>query len=435
VDCGPSQSGASLRILKARGFSLVLGPRLTCPGARLLSGVSPGRLRYSPVVKLTRAEVKAAFAIDSFVDSPGLTEQLAAVQGIRLDSWNPPSIREALSVPAVFRAVSLISNTVGMLLMEAFRDGVKLEEQPTLVTRPGIDGTPRDFWRDSAWGLATRGEFLWRIVDRNLEDNRARKLMILPPAEVTVSWDKIIPFMRIYKWRNMDLDPQDVVHGFFARDPWGLRGFGPLQLCGAALSAAVEAEEWAARFFSEGGIPSVVLKYATKLDPKEAKRLLAQWNEKKGNIARVVDMGLDLQDSQINPEQGQLLESRQHSSGNAATMFGINGHLLNYAQSGSSLTYQNVGEVFVDFVRTTLAGGYMVPIEDAVSDLLPRGQSSRFNADELYRADIKTQAEVYKTLVDAGMQQEEASRRAGFDQSAELASMPLQSVPRIEVPQ
>lgn len=404
-------------------------------------------MRYSRAVKFLRAHQSTEFAIDSFVDSPGLTEQLAAVMGIRLDSWSPPNLRDALSVPAVFRAVTLISNTVGMLLMEAFRDGQRLADQPTVVTRPGIDGTPRDFWRDTAWNLATRGEFLWRIVDRTLEDNRARKLMILPPAEVTVKWDTRLPFMRRYRWRDMDLDTADVVHGFFARDPWGLRGFGPLQLCGAALSAAVEAEEWAARFFSEGGVPIAVLIAQGKLTKEEAVKIRKQWlgthveaddpdyRQPRGNAVRVTDMGMKPEAFQINPEQGQLLESRQHSSGNAATMFGINGHLLNHAQSGSSLTYQNIGEVFVDFVRTTLAPGYMVPIEDAVSDLLARGTTARFNADELYRADIKTQAEVFSTLITAGMEAGEASRRAGFDISAELAPMPLQSVPRIEVPQ
>jgi phage portal protein BeeE len=139
---------------------------------------------------------------------------------------------------------------------------------------------------------------------------------------------------------------------------------------------------------------------------------------------------------QVNPEAAQLVESRQHSSGNAATMFGLNAHLLNYSSPGSSLTYQNVGEVFVDAVRTSIKPGYMVPIEDAVSDALARGTTARFNTDELFRADIKTQADVYSTLVTAGMQAEEAARRVGFDESAELAPMPLQSIPTgIEVPQ
>jgi HK97 family phage portal protein len=259
--------------------------------------------------------------------------------------------------------------------------------------------------------------------------------MILPPPEVSVSWNKDVPFQRDYRWRDLKLNPLDVKHGFFARDPWGLRGFGPLQMCGAALSAAVEAEEWAARFFAEGGVPQTVIKVPGKLAPGEATTLLKQWLGEKGNTARVVDMDANPEAHQINPEQGQLLQSRQHSAGNAATMFGINGHLLNYAQSGSSLTYQNIGEVFVDFVRTSLAPGYMTPIEDGISDLLVRGTTARFNVDELYRADIKTQADVYSTLKTAGMADEEARRRAGFDQSAELAAMPLQSVPSVEVPQ
>lgn len=384
-------------------------------------------------MKMTRGEVARAF-IDSFTDHPGLTEQLAAIQGIRLDSWSPPSIREALSVPAVFRACTLISNTVGMLLMEAFRGAIKLPEQPTLVTRPGIDGTARDFWRDTGWSLASRGEYLWRTVDRNA-DGSPRKLMILPPGEVVVAWDARLPFLRNYTWRSQELDRADITHGFFARDPWGLRGFGPLQMCGAALSAAVEAEEWAARFFSEGGVPSTVLKSPTRLAKADVDKIREQWLERDGNTVRVVDLGLDVAAHQINPEQGQLLESRRLSAGNVATAFGINGHLLNYAQSGSSLTYQNVGEVFTDFVRTTLAPGYLVPIEDGIGELLPRGTSARFNTDELYRADIKTQSEVYATLITAGMAAEEAAQRAGFDNSAELQSAPLQSVPAIEVPQ
>lgn len=403
---------------------------------------------YNAPVRFLKSQQVQAFAIDSFVDSPGLTEQLAAIQGIRLGSWNPPSIREALSVPAVFRACTLISNTVGMLLMQAFRDGRLLADQPALCTRPGLDGTARDFWRDTAWGLATRGEFLWRIVDRNLEDNRPRKLMILPPAEVQVAWNTRVPFLREYRWRDMELNPQDVIHGFFARDPWGLRGFGPLQLCGAALSAAVEAEEWAARFFSEGGAPATVGKVPGRLTRDESLRLKDQYLQRGdyapgegqvasvGNTFRVADSGMDIVSHQVNPESAQLLESRQHSSGNAATMFGLNAHLLNYSNPGSSLTYQNIGEVFSDAVRTSIKPGYMVPIEDAVSDALARGTTARFNTDELFRADIKTQADVYSTLVTAGMQAEEAARRVGFDESAELAPMPLQSIPTgIEVPQ
>ena len=394
-------------------------------------------------MNLTRQQLRHQFAIDSFVDHPGLTEQLAAVQGIRLDSWSTPSIREALSVPAVFRAVSLISNTVGMLLMQAFRNGALMAEQPTLVVRPGIIGTPRVFWRDWAYGLATRGEKIIRIIDRD-DDGKARKLMLLPGREVHVEWNTRLPWEKLYRWRDLPIPSADIVHSTFLEDEWALRGMGPLQMCGAALSAAVEAEEWAARFFSEGGVPAVVGKVPGRINKTEAQRLRDQYLNPDGdgtsraNSFRVADSGMDIDALQINPEQAQLVDSRKHSAASVATMFGMNGHLLNVSESGSSLTYQNIGEVFVDFVRSSLAPNYLVPIEEAISDLLPRSQVAHFNVSELYRADLKTRADVFSTLTTAGMPDVEAREKAGFDQSAELAPITAQDDPlpitRTEVP-
>ena len=183
-------------------------------------------------------------AIDSFMDHPGLTEQLLAVQGLSTTRWNPPSVREAMTVPAVFRAVTLIANVTGSLLMQAWRNGRLMETPPPLVSRPGVFSTPRDFFRDTAYSLASYGEYIWWIVDRD-EANMARKFLLLPPGEVQVRWNEDFRLMREYTWRNKKLDAADIEHGTFAREPGGLRGMGPLQMCGAALSVAVEANEWA----------------------------------------------------------------------------------------------------------------------------------------------------------------------------------------------
>ena len=135
---------------------------------------------------------------------------------------------------------------------------------PRLVKRPGAISIPRDFFRDTAYSLATRGEFIWWVVDRD-DEGLARALLLLPPGEVQVDWNQDFPLIRTYNWRNKKIDTDDIEHGFFMRDVSGLRGFGPLQMCGAAVSAAVEADEWAARFFTRGGVPSVVLETAANL--------------------------------------------------------------------------------------------------------------------------------------------------------------------------
>ena len=88
-------------------------------------------------------------------------------------------------MPAVFRAVSMISTLIGSLTLEAWRNGVKMPVPPALVSRPGVFSTPRDFFRDTGWSLATYGEFIWWVVDRD-DEGMARRMLILPPGEVQV---------------------------------------------------------------------------------------------------------------------------------------------------------------------------------------------------------------------------------------------------------
>ena len=374
-------------------------------------------------------------AIDSFTEYPGLTEQLLAVQGLASDTWSPPSIKEALGVPAVFRAVSLIANTIGMLSMQAFRNGMLMQVTPQLVQRPGVFTEPDEFWRDTGYSMATRGEFLWWVADRD-SDGLASKLLLLPPKEVTVEWDDRMPLLRKYRWRDKPIAASDIVHRVYLREPGGLRGYGPLQVCGAALSAAVEADEWAARFFARGGSPSTVIRVPGKLTPTEAEKMKSDWLKVAGNEVRVIDSNGDPQPFQINPENAQLLQSRQFSAGAVATMFGINAHLLNHAQAGSSLTYQNIGEVFTDFVRSSLSPNYLSPIENAMSALLTRSTVARFNTGELYRADLRTRADVYNTLKQAGMEDTQARIESGIDISAEVqpVAAPLEPISREAVP-
>lgn len=372
-------------------------------------------------------------AIDSFVDHPGLTEQLLAIQGLSLTSWTPPSIREAMTVPAVFRAVTMIANLIGSFTMEAWRNGQKMEIAPRLVSRPGVFSTTRDFYRDTAYCLASRGEYIWKVVDRD-DEGMASKLLLLPPHEVQVTWDEDFPLMRQYQWRNKKQDAADIEHGTFAREPGGLRGIGPLQICGAALSVAVEADAWAARFFKRGGTPSTVLNSPVQLTAAESERLVDQWLLREGNEVRVASGGVKPESYQIDPEGAQLLQSRQYSAAQVATMFGMDAELLNAAISGSSITYQNVGQRLDNFIRITLGPNYMEPIEHGISERLTRTTVARFATTTLLRADIGTQANVYKTLVDAGMDAAQAASIAGIDSLVDTLPVPAPEPVRIEVP-
>ncbi len=202
-------------------------------------------------------------------------------------------------------------------------------------------------------------------------------------------------------------------------EPFALRGSGPMQICGAAVSVSVEAQDWAANFYAEGGLPSVVIKHAAELDGTadedgytEADRLRNQFMEKAHNVPRVIDQNIESIDYMQPGERGaQMLESRQHQNGEAARMFGVPGSLLEYQAQGSSLTYQNLEGEFTKFIRVCLQPLYLEPIEQAMSDLMPRSMSSRFNVEGFLRADIKTRFDVHKIAIESGVYDPEYARQ------------------------
>jgi HK97 family phage portal protein len=210
---------------------------------------------------------------------------------------------------------------------------------------------------------------------------------------------------------------RDFLQLVYARD--GLRGVGPLQLCGAAISVAVEAQEWAANFFMEdGGHPSIVIKSAVELgeDPvtgdSEADLLRDQWMSKPHNTPRVIDPSIEsIEEHGVNAQGAAMLQARGYQNAEVATMFNMDSTLLNAAISGSSVTYQNVGTKYEDFLRGCLRPNYLEPIEQTMTDLLTRSTVARFNTAALTLADIKTRYDVYGVGIDKGIIDSAEARR------------------------
>ena len=335
------------------------------------------------------------------LDPTDFETQLATLRNRMARQWRAASITEALGVPAIYRCVTLIANTVGSLALEAFRNGQRLpqDQAPRLIVRPNPFTTPREFFRDVSYCLATRGEALLWVAARDV-DGVALSVYPMPPQEVTFEETVYQPLRPVIRWRNTQIPNEDVVHIVMSREPGVRRGSGPLQACGAAISVSVESQEWAANFFAMGGLPPALIKSAVKLSEQEAQDLKLQWAETANNMPKVIDpMIEDVKQLQWDEQAAQFNDARLYQVGDAARMFGIPGNLVEYSSPGSSLTYQNISEVYTAFLRTCLAPNYLEPIEQAMSDLLTRSTVARFNVDGLLRADIKTRFDVYESGV------------------------------------
>ena len=369
-----------------------------------------------------------------------LDAQLSALWNKRAGPFRVPSIQEALGVPAIQRAVSMISNTVGTLSIQSYRNGAPTVDVAALLARPDPYSTPGAFYRDSAYNLATRGECVWWIARRDADDLPI-SLVVVPLAELNIDPNTDDRLRPIYRWgatESTRFSPAtrtgQFVHVTYLKEPGSLRGVGPLQLCGVAASVAVEAQDWAANFFAEGGYASTLLRASRDLGvdvdtgENEADLLRRQWLEQAQNQVRVVDPFVeDVVQPKIDAAGATMLEAREFQNGDAARMFGIPGALLEYSVAGSSLTYQNIAEVYTQFVRTTLAPNYLEPMEQALTDLLPRSTIARFDVTGLQRADMKTRYETWQIGIESGIVTPEyAQQQEGIiPGSVELAPVPF----------
>jgi HK97 family phage portal protein len=358
---------------------------------------------------------------------PTMEQQLDTIRNRGRMTFRTANVEEALSVPAIFGAVSLIANTVGSLSLEAYRRGVRMdmEDAPRLIQRPNPFTTLRVFLRDTAYHIASRGESWWWVAARDPDDTPL-SLYPVAPWEIVVTANDANRLRPEIRWADRVMRNEDMIHITYLRDREGLRGVGPLQLCGAAVSVAVEAQDWAANFFS-GALPSLIGTTEEMLTDDELAALDKQWLEKAPNLPRWLGAGVTMDETPFDPQKAQLNDARLFNVGDVARMFNMPGSLIEYQMAGSSLRYQNQEHIWTDFQNRCLNPHYLEPIQAEISDLLTRSTVARFNMTHLLRADPKTRMEVHQMAIASGIYDAEyAARDEGvLPGNVDFAPVPL----------
>jgi phage portal protein BeeE len=262
---------------------------------------------------------------------PDLDTQVAAIRDRTRPIGRRASIAEALSVPAIQRAVTLISHTVGSTSMQGWRNGSPMPETPIVLARPNPYETPYDHYRDVAFNRATRGETILWIANRD-SDGYPLALVNVPPWEVQVQANPANRLRPTYYWggpekpgtikgtRYSVANPEGAfVHIMYHRDASGLRGEGPLQMCGLAIGVAVEAMQWASNFYTSGGTPPIVVHSASELDVTvdpvsgltEAQTFKRDWMAGNPNEPKIVDPNVEsVEQFEFNTAGAQMLDGR-----------------------------------------------------------------------------------------------------------------------------
>ncbi len=318
-------------------------------------------------------------------------------------------LADALRLPPVIRARTLLTSQAAQLTATMYRGGVPAPEQPLIVTRPGLT-TRQEFIAQTVAGLVDVGCAYWRPFEYNV-DGVPRRVTVLPHDEVEVTWDRDRVF-RLYAWRGHPLDAEstrpEIVHIALNRGASELHGHGPIT-DGLPYLAPVEAAElYAAGWYGSGGVPSVTLRtpVGMEVDTEKSAAIKAAWMTAQASpvpTPAVLAGGIEDHYPGVDPQSSQLQEARSYGATVVARLLGIPGPLLIIESHGSTITYQSAPAALSQLVKETLAPTYLAPIEQAWSDLVGARAVVRFDLAETQRADIAARYAVYREGIELGI--------------------------------
>ena len=313
------------------------------------------------------------------------------------------SPRAAMALDSVYRAVSVIQTAGKQLGLDAWRGADQLEgkDLPVVVAAPGPDLSVSALVAETIASLALRGNAYW-LVGRT-PDGRANALRVLDPLECVPVVDRASGARRT-QWRGRTWEPDAIRHLRLVYLPGEAEGLGPIQACARALGGAAAMSEYASAWTTGAGVPTGVLSTDQPITAAQASEAKARWNESnsQGGGVAVIGNGLHYAPLHLKPSEIQFLESRAFDVLAVGRMFGVPAHMLLASLTGSSMTYQNINDASTDFIRWTLMA-YLREIEDALTAVVPRGTTVRFNLDAILRATPAQRMATHATAIQAGV--------------------------------
>ena len=328
----------------------------------------------------------------------------------------PPSRSEALPVtsseapliPAVHRALTIITTSVMQLSLDVERGGHKLspDEVPAIIRRPNLEMTRSEFLEQVTMSLAATGN---AYLLRQQVGREVNQLEVLNPHEVMPYRNRAGRIR--YAHHGHTYPPDELEHTKLLSMPGSLYGVGPIQAAQGTMRTARDMRDFSANWF-ETGTPSGVLSSEDKLTAEEARTYRRFWNnldehgqplseEENPSRVKVMGRGLKYQPIALSPKDALWVDAQNFSTLEIARIFGVPSSLMMTAIDGNSMTYANVEQEWLGYVRFGLMA-YLRRIEEALTSITPRGQTVRFNVEALLRSDTRSRYQAHQTALDAG---------------------------------
>jgi len=311
----------------------------------------------------------------------------------------------ALTFSAVYAAVRIISETIASIPLNVYQaDGetrVKAVGHPVqdlLAKAPNSVSSTFTFREAMASNLVLHGN-AYAKIEMNAA-GRPTALIPLNPMKVEV---KVVDGEKVYVFdkKHTYLD-YEILH-FVGLSFNGLTGKSPLAMAREAVAIGLAAQEYGARFYSNGANAGGVITAPGRLNTEVVKRLRESWNRaQSGNSnshsTAILEEGMKYEKIGLDPEAAQFLQSRKFQVNEIARIFRIPPSYL--ADLENSSTRANVEQQAIQFVRDCITP-YVRRMEVELNRKLFREDEPNlyayFTMEGLMRGDLQGRYDAYAT--------------------------------------
>lgn len=357
----------------------------------------------------------------------------------RAKSGAEVSPESVISLSAVWRAVSIVSQSLAVLpfeVIEEREDGsVRIAKDhdiyPLLRYEPGPMYTSYVFLRSlvaqacffgNGYATIRRDERTGRPVSLQLIDQTKT------PIEIFQGDDAGNREILYYKVGSRTVIANDILHiqnlGFN-----GLAGNDILKTHRDNYGLALAARDFGNTFFKQGSFLSGYLQFQKGLTPEAMKKVAQSWRaaysgqDAAGKVA-ILDEGAEFKPLNMKPSDASMLETQKFSLDDVARITGVPPHLL---YSLDRATFNNIEHLGQEFANYTLMP-WATQLEQEFSRKLFKETEKRFtrsrrsiyrmhfDMSELLRADADSRARLYQSGIQTGwLQPNEARMKEGLN--------------------
>lgn len=338
--------------------------------------------------------------------------------GLMTASGFSVSVESALRNPSMFRAVSLISNAIGMLPLHLIDKETRKKATGHHLYRV-LHRKPND-WQSAfdfrghmqLQALVHRDAYARIIRSRDIRTGKMRIIRLVPlnSKKMTVTlqpdWTAkyeynsssggktVYPASEIFHLRGISLD--------------GLHGFSLVEQAREAIGLALSAELAAGRLFKNGAFVDGVLISKTELSDNAYERLKTSWSARYSGADNagqtpLLEGDTDYKAIGSNARDAQMTELRKLQVEEIARVSGVPRPLLMVDETSWGSGIEALGQFFVAYALGPWFEAWQQAVERCLlDDEDAEKYEAKFNPGALLRGSLKDQAEFLSKALGAG---------------------------------